>query len=109
MGIVTDTEEICSNEDANESFLNNDTIIFLNNNCIFSFFTFNLHHHCKLATGMHKPKVQPELQMQQILQVDLLLRTVNFTVPVMAYAFCIEIVINSEYYAKNKMKQNNLN
>ena len=35
-------------------------------------------HHCKLDTGMQEPNLHPELQMQQKLQVDLLLRPCQF-------------------------------
>ena len=39
-------------------------------------------HDCELEdldTGMQKPKLHPELQMQQMLQLDLLLRLANLT------------------------------
>ena len=41
--------------------------------------SFPISWYCKLDTGIHKPKVYPELQMQQMLQVDLLLRPANLT------------------------------
>ena len=41
--------------------------------------SFPISRYCKLDTGMQQPKLHPELQMQQKLQVDLLLRLVNFT------------------------------
>ena len=34
---------------------------------------------CKLDTGMQKSKLHPKLQMQQMLQLDLLLRPANLT------------------------------
>ena len=41
--------------------------------------SFPISWYCKLDTGVHWPKVYPELQMQQMLQVDLLLRPANLT------------------------------
>ena len=41
--------------------------------------SFPISRYCKLDTGIQQPKLHPELQMQQKLQVDLLLRLVNFT------------------------------
>ena len=41
--------------------------------------SFPIGRYCKLDTGMQQPKLHPELQIQQKLQVDLLLRLVNFT------------------------------
>ena len=41
--------------------------------------SFPISWYCKLDTGMQKPKLHPELQMQQMLQVDLLLRLANLT------------------------------
>ena len=41
--------------------------------------SFPIGRYCKLDTGMQQPKLHPELQMQQKLQVDLLLGLVNFT------------------------------
>ena len=41
--------------------------------------SFPISWYCKLDTGMQKPKLHPELQMQQMLQVDLLLRPANST------------------------------
>ena len=41
--------------------------------------SFPISWYCKLDTRIHKPKVYPELQMQEMLQVDLLLRPGNLT------------------------------
>ena len=41
--------------------------------------SFPIGRYCKLDTGMQQPKLHPELQMQQKLQVDLLLRLANST------------------------------
>ena len=41
--------------------------------------SFSISWYCKLDTGMQEPKLHPELQMQQMLQVDLLLRPANLT------------------------------
>ena len=41
--------------------------------------SFPISWYCKLDTGMQEPKLHPELQMQQMLQVDLLLRPANLT------------------------------
>ena len=40
--------------------------------------SFPISWYCKLDTGMQQPKLHPELQMQQKLQVDLLLRLCQF-------------------------------
>ena len=41
--------------------------------------SFPISRYCKLDTGMQQPKLYPKFQMQLKLQVDLLLRHVNFT------------------------------
>ena len=43
---------------------------------------FPISWYCKVDTGMHKPNIRPELEMQQMLQLDLLLRPANLTSPV---------------------------
>ena len=41
--------------------------------------SFPISWYCKLDTGIHKPNMHLELQMQQMLQLDLLLRSANLT------------------------------
>ena len=42
---------------------------------------FRISWYCKLDRGMDEPNIHSELEMQQMLQVDLLVRPANFTSP----------------------------